>query len=412
MNIGMKAGVLVVAILAAIVGLLLNMQGPNPFPNLQSKTSSPKTENVVEISPTPPYPKAVIDETMHRFGVMEQYETRDHAFVIRNEGQAPLKLVGTVQGGGSEYKGPNDELVKIFLSADEISPGKSGTVRLEWKPSMAAERYRHGAQVHTNDPQQQTIDVYINGAVKDKLMQIPFEKWNIEDVRDDRASEITGYLYSPIVKNFNIVSISSTNSLLTAEAKRLSRKEAESLEDRSQEGLGKTMAKSGYAIHVRLMPGLPRGRFELQLEIKTDLRKRKADGTLDTPLTHTVYVTGHRNGPIQIFGPEWLEEKSTVVIGRFDSTQGKKVKLNLFVTGDPEEGLKILKAEIVPKILQVDLQPAAKMKGKTKQYFLTFTFPPGIPRTLGDDDGLGSIILHTNHPHSQTIGFKLQYRAY
>lgn len=406
----MKVGMLVLAVLAAIAVLILAMQGPKLEPSSQSKSSSSRTDSVVEISPTPPYPKAMIDETTYRFGVMEQFETKDHAFVIRNQGQAPLKLVGTVQGGGREYKGINNELVQIFVSPDEIPPGNSGTVRLQWKPSMVSDPYHHNAQLHTNDPLHKTIELQILGSVKAILLTIPRESWIFKEVSDEHPSEVIGTLYSPLVDHFNIVSLTSTNPFLTAEATPLSRQEVDALVDPI--AFGKTIAKSGYTIRVRLKPGLPIGRFDLSLDLKTDVRKRNEDGTPSAPITHTVYLTGRRDGPIQFFGPNWLEEKLTVVMGEFDATLGKKVVLNLFVTGDPPDGLKILKADCVPKILEVDLQPGAKMKGKTKRYVMTFTFPPGIPKSLGDDNTSGKVKLHTNHPHAGTMEFKIDYRAY
>src|SRR5689334_21555935 len=63
----------------------------------ESESPGHKAENAdrpkVNKDKSAPQPKAVIEETEFKFDCMEVGEERSHAFVIRNEGQAPLEVV-------------------------------------------------------------------------------------------------------------------------------------------------------------------------------------------------------------------------------------------------------------------------------------------------------------------------------
>src|SRR5688572_22921904 len=68
-------------------------------------------------------PQAVTDETEFDFGVMDPLTMGSHVFVIRNAGDAPLRL----QAGPTSCK-----CTLSNVAQNEIPPGGSGEVRLEW----------------------------------------------------------------------------------------------------------------------------------------------------------------------------------------------------------------------------------------------------------------------------------------
>src|SRR3990172_3316400 len=63
-----------------------------------------------------PWPKVVLDSSEFDFGTMDVQQEHEHAFVVRNEGTAPLKL----KVGDSTCKCTIGRLLR-----DEILPGKS-----------------------------------------------------------------------------------------------------------------------------------------------------------------------------------------------------------------------------------------------------------------------------------------------
>lgn len=393
----MKPGTLVVAILTAIVSMSVAIWAmktePPQKPSLLPPTQS---TDVVQVSPTGPYPKAVIGKSTYNFGVMEARQKGEHTFVIRNEGEAPLKLLSR----------PEDKTCTCTVSSmngEAIPPGKSAEVRLEWKPPITLEHFRQTAKVHTNDPTNKIIELVIEGTIKSRLVLHPPEGWGFGRIGDDKPSEFTGYVFSPVLKEFKILAVSSTHPKLTGTATPLTPMELKTFTH--------LKVKSGYAIHVKLQTGMAVGRFELPLTIKTDVQETDESGKLTAPIAITVTVSGNHEGPIQILGPSWNEEQMTVVVGTFDSAAGKKVTLNLFAAGVPSDGLKILNVESIPKELKVTLQPDPRIKGKKSAYLLNFEFPPGTARTLVDDDGVGSVKLQTNHPHAPKIDFRIRYRA-
>ena len=388
----MRAAPIVVAIVVAVastsVAIWAFKRSPPPA------QAAPVAEEVgPEIASSGPYPTVTVDQHQHNFGVMEAYQKQEHTFVVRNVGEAPLKLV----------KGKTTCTCTLSdLAKKEIMPGESADVHVSWEPKTPTEYFRQTANILTNDPKNNPIQLLVYGVVKERLLLAPTMQWPIDQVYDDKDAEYTGRIYSPILDNFKILSLTSPNPLLSATATPLT---AEELED-----LKESKAKTGYAIHVSLKPGVPVGRFEIPLAIETDMRALEQDGSLGKPITKTIPVTGSRKGPIQILGPNWIEEQSTVGFGNFNALKGKKVTLNLFATGAPPEGFKILKIETIPPELKVSMEPDPRMKGKSKRYLLTFEFLPGAP--IGDDDTLGSVKLHTNHPHSATMEFRVRYRSF
>src|SRR5258707_1379935 len=84
------AAVLAMAVSVFVVFKLLGQARPPVEPNMikVEKHDSPG----LKISPTGPYPKAVV-EANYDFGRMEVGEERSHVYTIRNEGEAVLKIV-------------------------------------------------------------------------------------------------------------------------------------------------------------------------------------------------------------------------------------------------------------------------------------------------------------------------------
>src|SRR5579872_2905137 len=92
----MKPGAVAAGVFALIVStyFVIELVRPPSLPPLDAIASlgASATEVGPPVSKTGPYPKAVIEETEFEFGRMEVGEERSHAFIIRNEGEAPLLL--------------------------------------------------------------------------------------------------------------------------------------------------------------------------------------------------------------------------------------------------------------------------------------------------------------------------------
>ncbi len=108
------------------------------------------------ISPTGPYPKAVVDADFN-FGRMEVGEEREHVFTIRNEGEAPLLF----KNDGTTCQCTVSDMEKG--ETRELAPGESFDIKLTWKPIVHVEMFSKGANFATNDPDHKKIFLQLMG---------------------------------------------------------------------------------------------------------------------------------------------------------------------------------------------------------------------------------------------------------
>lgn len=337
-----------------------------------------------------PQPKAVIDETTFAFGGMELGEEREHVFVIRNEGTAPLAVVA----------GPTTCQCTVGkVSDDLVEPGKSAEVKLTWKPTMETEEFNKGAEIWTNDPGNETIKLSITGIVAAKLRVLPGYTWSLAEFREDGLTELKGMVVSPIVENFAITGFDCENKHATAEATKID--DAELLKTLS--------AISGYHVTVTLQKEMSVGGFNFPLKIATDLVSQTG-----SPVEIGVTIRGSRRGPIRIVGKEWVPELGVIALGSFDVGTGKSVTLKAVALQPPPEGLKVNDDDIIcdPKELKVRIVPDEKAKQGAGRFLLTVEYPPGAPRATRREEQPARVKIRTNHPGASELEFMVYFSAF
>lgn len=333
-----------------------------------------------------PQPKAVIDETTFAFGGMQLGEERDHTFIIRNEGQAPLAVV---------VGSTTCQCTVGNVSKDQVAPGESAEVKLTWKPTAETDEFDKGADIWTNDPENETIKLNIKGIVAARLRIYPSFTWSDVQAREGGITEVTGMVVSPISENFAITGFECENSHASAEATKI--------EDAAR--LKELEAMSGYMVKVTLQPGMNVGGFSFPLTIKTDLKD-----TSGVPSDVTVTLRGSRPGPFKIVGTEWFPEIGTIAMGSFDAVVGRSVTVKAVAMQPPPEGLKVDEADIVcdPKELKVRIAPD---ENKPNRFLLTVEYPPGAPRTVRREEKPARVKVRTNHPKAPEFEFMVYFAA-
>ncbi|MFN0052756.1 MAG: DUF1573 domain-containing protein [Planctomycetales bacterium] len=383
----MRFRVLLVGIVATIASLAVVVLIARPPESSTGNTGTQVEEGLLEPSPTPPWPKAVVDKTEFHFGRMEVGDKGTHDFTIRNEGEAPLKL----------QKGPTTCQCTISeVPNNQVAPGETVNVTLTWEPFSQAEAFEKGAEIYTNDPQLKSIRLSIVGMVSPMAVIMPERDWHINDFHEVGITEFKGIVVSPLVEKFSITGLECDSAAVSFETSPV---EPENLE--SMHGL------SGYHIHVRVKPEMPIGRFIIPIRIKTDLRIKKTGEPVET----TVMLTGQRRGPIRLIGNQWFEEKGGIVLGSFNAIEGKKIELLLTSKDEPEEGLKLLGSESDPEQLRVSLEPAGG-SGKIRRYTLSVEYPPESPRVIRREEDPAKIRIKTNHPGAPEIEFGVYFSAF
>lgn len=342
--------------------------------------------------PTPakvgPHPKAVVPETNYEFGVMLMGESQEHEFVIRNEGEAPLKL-GTPR--------TTCQCTVSEAAKKPIPPGGEGTIKLTWTPAAETEMFDKGAMIRTNDPKMPEIRLAVVGKVEPLLITSPDGVWTIGDVTDRKDVEIAGYIYSRLLDDFKIESIESSNPLLQAEAIPVTGEELKEQE-----------AKAAYKIKASLSPGMPIGKFRETLTIKTDVKDNEKAAKIEIP------VQGTRQGPIQLIptpGVRWNPDAFALDLGQFPASKGATATLSLFVT-DPAEDIpfKFESVDSTVPGLEVELKRDESLQaGTRRRYELMFRVPPGLPPQAHRSKGAAKVDVKTNHPEAGEMRFFVEY---
>ena len=387
----MKVGTVLFAVVlaaAAVGGTYWVARSDSATPPAAVESAAVPTEDPVP-SKTGPHPKVVLPEETFKFDMMAVGETWKHTFVVRNEGEAPLKLgkpVTTCQCTVSE------------AAKNEIPPGGEGTVTLEWKPEFETMEFDKGATLKTNDPKKPEITLSVSGRVDRLLRMDPEGSWNVGEVSGDTPRDLSGFMFSRLLDRFGLESVTSSNPLLTVES-----------EPASEEDLKKFEAKSGYRLSAKLEPGLPVGRFAEKITVKTDIDDEKFDEV-------TFDFVGVRSGPIQVLptpGTKWNPDNWSVDLDRFSSQKGKTGAVSLFVSGLPEgQSLEFSDVASSEPYVTIDLKRDDSFRSENRQrYQLTFAVSPGSPAATHRGKGSVKVEAKTNHPEVSSMKFSVQFIA-
>jgi hypothetical protein len=327
----------------------------------------PVNENPFEVAATGPFPKAVLDNGMHEFASLELGQTGKHAFVVTNEGDAVLKLkVGHVDCKCTVAK----------LEKEEVPPGQSVEILMEWTPVVRAEEFHQMAEIWTNDPEQEKLELHVKGAVEQLALLFPQGEWTLNRIQEEESTQFQGVLCSRLLDEFQITGFESESELLDVKWEPL-----------DEEGLAMNEAKSGYLITGSLNGEMPIGRFNTSLTLMTDMV-----GGRD----FTVKISGVRPGPLSILGKNWLGGEMLLKMGDVKASEGKSMTLSVFA--EPAE--KPLEFEIVesnPPVLTLSLKHDESFNAPTKErYLLTIAVPPGAPLGQWSGENEGTMRVRTN----------------
>ncbi|HEX6986833.1 MAG TPA: DUF1573 domain-containing protein, partial [Planctomycetaceae bacterium] len=321
------------------------------------------------------------------FGVMKIGDTGKHTFVIRNEGEAPLKL-GTPR--------TTCQCTVSEAAKNAIPPGGEGTVTLEYTPTAATPVFDKGAVIATNDPKMPEIRIGVTGRVDPLVIVEPQGPWYAGEVSGDTPIKVSGYVFSRILDDLAVESVESENPLLTASA-----------EPMDAEKLREYEAKSGYRIDATLSPGIPVGKFNESLAVATnadDEEFRRID----------MKVTGTRHGPIQVLptpGVKWRSADWALDLGRFPAAEGASATVSMFVSDLPDgEELRFETVDAAEPYVEVDLARDESFDVNNRQrYDLTFRVKPGAPPATHRSRGAVKVNVTTNHPGAKSMKFYVEF---
>ncbi|MCR9199376.1 MAG: DUF1573 domain-containing protein [Planctomycetaceae bacterium] len=339
------------------------------------------------ISEQGPYPKVEVAETTFQFGLMQVGTTMQHEFTISNEGEATMHLVA----GKSTCK-----CTKFELDKDQIAPGETATLTVEWIGKARDPRFQHGGPVFTDDPERPEVNFVVRGEVDAPFELLPEGTWTVENLTDEEPGKAMGIVCSRLYSDFEITEIVHDSEYITPEAIPLTKSE-----------LSEVAAKCGYKIVINVSPDVPPGKFSDNVELKVN----RGDN-----LSMRIGVAATREGPIKVVtssGGIWVGSKTSLRMGTFDKDEGHESVMVLVTRADSIEGeLEILEVETRPHFLEVELEPFPARSEVARRYKLHVRIPPGIAKTRMGSSNPAIIKLRTNHPKSENFNFEVTFNAF
>ena len=351
-----------------------------------------------------PHPKAtILNGTEYDFGLMEQGQESSHVFRIRNEGQAPLKLL-------ANHKGDNTcECTVGKLDKTVVEPGDTAEVKVQWGVKKSVVNFAHSATIRTNDPDQMKIPFIIKGLIGQRAVIKPSTNWTVGHLTENKPVKVELTLHSETVANFQLLKVESSSGLVTTKARPLTPDELAQLGSRKRSDAEKKkplkaksatpQAKTGYAITATLSANMPAGPFTETLTFYTDMSEN-----------HSInfHLSGSRAGRIEFMqtrGAEWNSKRLLLKLGTFSAAKGKTVRVPLILKDIPTEA-KITVKETSPQFLKVSLEQDENFPAKkNRRYWLTLNVPAKTPPLTLTARSLGKVTLETGEKENGAISF-------
>jgi hypothetical protein len=436
---------IVIAIFLVVAGGVLAVKLRENSLSGQRPTRAPVPDDIPVPPKEGPFGKLVVlDDLTHNFGTMEQGQSGEHEFHVRNEGQGPLKLVAR-----SATEDHSCQCTVGSLGKDVLQPGEETTVKLTWTIKQPVTRFDHWAKIRTDDPQNKEKTFRVRGLVGRRLVFKPEGEVNVGRLSETQPTERVLTVHSEIAESFTFTKIEPTNPAITVTARPLTADELkkvtvdpstelardiakmESLEAKKT-GSSKTPpqegdtpatpedapsfdefftkvpeAKSGYELKIAVEPRFPVGRLREAITLHTDIP--------DTPPL-VLTVQGTRAGPVEILGTpgiSWSPEESLLRLGRFPAAAGKKGRLLVFIK-KADQDVQVTNIKLNPPILKCELKKDENFKAPGRDKFdLLVEVPAGsAPLAMTGEGGQGSMELELNHPEATKITLTVDFTSY
>ena len=354
-------------------------------------------QQVVEVDVDGPV-AVVVGSTEYDFGTMERRGDRTHTFVIRNDGTKPL----TLEKGETTCK-----CTLSSLASDEISPGESVEVRLEWTAREVGPtlQFAQTADIITNDPNNRTIQLVVKGQIIQSVMPRP-DVLTMNGLSSGEDITVKGkiFAYKEVQQPLEIVDIlfleETPDELIDISFSELSDEQIKK-EPRAYGGLEMT---------VTLAAGLPPGTFSFPVRLTTNLP--------DSPKVD-VFLNGSVDPDITVFGKGYrtARDPGSQHIGTLDlkpiaSGESFETSVNLVVKGAYKEEVEFTIKEIDPAShMQLSLSPPVAIGGgRTFHHKLTIKIPAGTKQISRRGGNLGipaRIVLGTSHPFVNEVSIEV-----
>ncbi|MFP3937469.1 MAG: DUF1573 domain-containing protein [Phycisphaerae bacterium] len=302
---------------------------------------------VVSSAATGVGPKLVCEQPIRDFGVVGNVGTLSHTFVLRNDGDEPLKILNVATCSSCT----NPE-----LSRTEIPPGETAELATEASVYGKSGKVSLEVRIRTNDPARRNLTLELRAVVETWVSINPLRVSFQRTADDEAASRHVSVRATDKVEPFDITALETDVDWLEAESR--------------------TLDDGRHRITVRTVPPLPRGWHEANLRVRTDSEKI---GSFDITIRALII------GELMV----WPEK-----ISLLDSDADSRVRRHVDVLPGKVDKVEIVSVQ-PPVAMDVEIEPTG-MDGKGRRIWLK-----DIP-VSSDLDGR-ELVIKTDADEMETI---------
>lgn len=350
-------------------------QGPSLAVGVRSQptTSTPAPTSIA------PAAKAVAPQTEFDFGTVGMNAEGQHTFIVRNEGEARLTLkLAEVSCKCTEAK----------LSTETVAVGDAAEVALSWKTEGQPSVFHQWVRLATNDPNKREIALHVRGRVRDAIRFEPAELAFGEIMPPDTTKTVETLLLSDDADSLSLEEVKLSDPRFQVDVQPLSAAQ-----------LAKHAVASGFVLRVTAPPDLPKGTFDLSLEVAA-----QATATAP-PLRRTIPVEGRVLGRISVLGE--ITEFGSIEFGPLPYGKGGVKRYKVKVR-DQQTEIPVRALKVTPGFVKVTLEPApnASVAGL---YDLTVEIPPDTEPCVHRVSDAGKIHFEFDHPRVTTLDLEVDF---
>lgn len=340
----------------------------------------------------------VINGDVYDFGSMEKKESLSHTFLLKNTGTAPLSM--SLMQTSCKCTFSEDMGVK-----KKLVPGAETEVTLTWEPKSYEREFEQTATIEIYDAANRTLVLRVKGVVIQMVRPEPNELV-LSSVPQKEETKHLVRVYAYKRDDLQVVDYKwrddQKKDLFEVEMRPLT--EGELASERG--------ALSGSLITVTTKPGLPFGRIDQELDLKTNLEDE--DQWVNIP----VIVNVESDVNIQSFDPRYPfhPQTSRLDIGTVSKGKPVETQLSLFVKGVAGEidniTMKVLENETIPKNgITAEFGEVRSIRG-AKSIPVTIKIPddqPAVSLEGSDVKSIGRIVIETNIESARRIEIFVSY---
>jgi hypothetical protein len=340
-----------------------------------------------------PNAKALVENSVHDFGVKGVQEKGQHDFPIKNVGTAVLML---------EVNQTTCTCTGIDLSSKSVKPGETAIATVRYNAERATTgTYQQGGTIVTNDPENREIMLSVKGIFTSSIVVTPnFVFFPSIPATESRSTTIRFY-------GFEKTPLQLENPEWKDHDHFEFHLEPSTLNETDQANSMTKNAVSVYEGRVTVKPGLPVGTFQEKFFFKSNYSSKP---TLELSVRGQITGSG-----VSIAGTGFNKATGSALLGktRFGQKIVKDISIQFTGTAAFRADLKI--KEIRPVWLKTILSEPRDVGGESARrrlYSLTIEVPTDAPVCnfmKSDEENIAMIILETGLEDTPMLKLPVQF---